>query len=56
MSSPPLQDEIKTLNPGKHTVDILRELGLSEEDIRRLVAEGTLGKEAREPERPKLKL
>lgn len=56
MSPPPLQDEIKTLNPGKHTVDILRELGLSEEDIRRLVAEGALGREAREPERPKLKL
>lgn len=56
ISPPSLQDEIKTLNPGKHTVDILRELGLSEVDIRRLVAEGALGKEAREPERPKLKL
>jgi alpha-methylacyl-CoA racemase len=56
MSPPTFQDEIKLLNPGKHTVDILRELGLSEEDIRQLVAEGALGKEAREPERPKLKL
>ncbi|KAG1750182.1 CoA-transferase family III [Suillus lakei] len=52
----PLQDEIKTLDPGKHTADILRELGLSEEDMRQLVTEGALGKEARELERPKSKL
>lgn len=55
-SPSPLQDEIKTLNPGKHTADILRELGLSEEDMRQLVTEGALGKEARELESPKSKL
>ncbi|KAG1870633.1 CoA-transferase family III [Suillus subalutaceus] len=55
-SPSPLQDEIKTLDPGKHTADILRELGLSEEDMRQLVTEGALGKEARELERPKSKL
>ncbi|KAG1905304.1 CoA-transferase family III domain-containing protein [Suillus fuscotomentosus] len=56
-SPSPLQDEIKILDPGKHSVDILRELGLSEEDMRQLVAEGALGKEARElVERSKSKL
>lgn len=55
-SPSPLQDEIKALDPGKHTADILRELGLSEEDMRQLVTEGALGKEVRELERPKSKL
>lgn len=55
-SSSSLQDEIKILDPGKHTADILRELGLSEEDTRQLVTEGALGKEARELERLKSKL
>ncbi|KAG2133640.1 CoA-transferase family III [Suillus bovinus] len=50
------QNEIKTLDPGKHTADILRELGLSEKDMRQLVTEGALGKEARELERPKSRL
>jgi alpha-methylacyl-CoA racemase len=55
-SPPPLQDGIKTLDPGKHTADILRELGLSEEYIRQLITEGALGKEVRELERSKSKL
>lgn len=55
-SSSPLQDEIKILDPGKHTADILRELRLSEEDMRQLITEGALGKEARELERLKSKL
>ncbi|KAG2140068.1 CoA-transferase family III [Suillus clintonianus] len=56
--TPPLllQDEIQTLDPGKHTADILKELGLSDEEMRQLVTEGALGKEARELERPKSKL
>jgi len=55
-SPPPLQDGITTLDPGKHSADILRELGLSEEYIRQLITEGALGKEVRELERSKSKL
>ncbi|KAG0694798.1 CoA-transferase family III [Suillus ampliporus] len=51
-----LQDEIKTLDPGKHTTEILKELGLSEEEMRQLGIDGALGNEAQELERPKSKL
>jgi alpha-methylacyl-CoA racemase len=53
--SPP-QDKIKTLEPGEHTTDILKELGLSQEEMRQLAIEGVLGEEARDLELPKSKL
>jgi len=52
----PQQDRVGTLDPGEHTVDILRELGLSQEEMRRLAIEGALGQEVRYLERPKSKL
>ncbi|KAG1733644.1 CoA-transferase family III [Suillus paluster] len=51
-----LRDEITTLDPGKHTADILKELGLSEEKMRQLAIDGALGKEAQALKLPKSKL
>jgi len=52
----PLQDKLKTLDPGMHTGDILKELGFSEEEMKKLATEGALSEEARKLEHPKSKL
>jgi len=53
-SSP--MNKIGPLDPGKHTTDILQELGFSQEEMRQLAIEGALGKEVRYLEPPKSKL